>query len=217
MIIVWCVLTILIIMLTVSIMLILSTIQFEINNFIFDSTRPKKRKISKYRFIIKLKLFNKLTWVKIKLNKDKIKEIKNSKILKNILLKGIKDFNENKDIEIKELKVLKSLNITTEKLKLYVNFDTNNIGITTFLTAVTSTVISIFLAKTAKKNKIEDYMYKIEPSFYMQNLLKICIDCIISLKMVHIINIIYILKKKRSVKKYDKRTSNRRAYAYSNE
>ena len=45
MIIVWCVLTILIIMLTVSIMLILSTIQFEINNFIFDSTRPKKRKI----------------------------------------------------------------------------------------------------------------------------------------------------------------------------
>ena len=189
MIIVWCVLTILIIMLTVSIMLILSTIQFEINNFIFDSTRPKKRKVSKYRFIIKLKLFNKLTWVKIKLNKDKIKE----------------------------LKVLKSLNITTEKLKLYVNFDTNNIGITTFLTAVTSTVISIFLAKTAKKNKIEDYMYKIEPSFYMQNLLKICIDCIISLKMVHIINIIYILKKKRSVKKYDKRTSNRRAYAYSNE
>ena len=210
MIIVWCVLTILIIMLTVSIMLILSTIQFEINNFIFDSTRPKKRKVSKYRFIIKLKLFNKLTWVKIKLNKDKIKEIKN-------LLKGIKDFNENKDIEIKELKVLKSLNITTEKLKLYVNFDTNNIGITTFLTAVTSTVISIFLAKTAKKSKIEDYMYKIEPSFYMQNLLKICIDCIISLKMVHIINIIYILKKKRSVKKYDKRTSNRRAYAYSNE
>ena len=120
MIIVWCVLTILIIMLTVSIMLILSTIQFEINNFIFDSTRPKKRKVSKYRFIIKLKLFNKLTWVKIKLNKDKIKEIKNSKIFKKLLLKGIKDFNENKDIEIKELKVLKSLNITTEKLKLYV-------------------------------------------------------------------------------------------------
>ena len=50
MIIVWCVLTILIIMLTVSIMLILSTIQFEINNFIFDSTRPKKRKVSKFSY-----------------------------------------------------------------------------------------------------------------------------------------------------------------------
>ena len=65
--------------------------------------------------------------------------------------------------------------------------------------------------------KKEKYEYKIKPIFGKQNFLKICIDCIINLKMVHIINIIYILKKKRSVNKYDKRTSDRRAYAYSNE
>ena len=217
MIILWCILTILMVLLLIAIMLILSTIQIEIKNFIFDSTRPKRARTSKYSFIVKLKIFNKLTWAKIKLNKDKIEEIKNSKTFKRIALKGIKDFNENKDIEIKKLKVLKKLNINTDKLKLYVKLNTINIGITSFLITIISTVISVILAKTAQKSKMENYMYKIEPAFYMQNLFKICIDCIISLKMVHIINIIYILRKKRSVEKYDKRTSNRRTYAYSDE
>lgn len=213
----WFILSLLFIIVLIFTMLILSTIKLEIKDFIYDSTRPKSKKISQYKIIIRLKLFNKLTWLKIKITKEQIAKAINNKLVKKIMLKRMEKFKENKNIEVKKLKVLKKLNINTDKLKLYIKLDTPNIATTTTLTTIIATFISIILARTASTNNMNNYRYKIQPTFYMQNFLKICIDCIVSLKMVHIINIIYILKKKRSVNKYDKRTSNRRAYAYSNE
>lgn len=213
----WFILSLLFILAVIFTMLIISTIKLEIKDFIFDSTKPKNKKVSQYEIIIRLKLFNRLTWLKIKITKEQINKAITNKLVKRILLKSMEKFKENKNIEVKKLKVLKKLNINIDKLKLYIKLDTTNIGTTTTLTTIIATFISIILARTASTNNISNYRYKIQPTFYMQNFLKICIDCIISLKMVHIINIIYILKKKRSVNKYDKRTSNRRAYAYSNE
>lgn len=213
----WFILSLLFIIALIFTMLILSTIKLEIKDFIYDSTKPKSKKISQYKIIIRLKLFNKLTWIKIKITKEQIAKAISNKLVKRIMLKRMEKFKENKNIEVKKLKVLKKLNINTDKLKLYIKIDTPSTTATTTITTLIATVISIFLAKTASTNNMNNYKYKMQPTFYMQNLLKICIDCIISLKMVHIINIIYILKKKRSVNKYDKRTSNRRAYAYSNE
>lgn len=213
----WFILSLLFIIALIFTMLILSTIKLEIKDFIYDSTKPKSKKISHYKIIIRLKLFNKLTWIKIKITKEQIAKAISNKLVKRIMLKRMEKFKENKNIEVKKLKVLKKLNINIDKLKLYIKLDTPTVTTTTTLTTIIATCISIILARTARTNNISNYRYKIQPTFYMQNLLKICIDCIISLKMVHIINIIYILKKKRSVNKYDKRTSNRRAYAYSNE
>lgn len=213
----WFILSLLFIIALIFTMLILSTMKLEIKDFIYDSTKPKSKKISQYKIIIRLKLFNKLTWIKIKITKEQIAKAISNKLVKRIMLKRMEKFKENKNIEVKKLKVLKKLNINIDKLKLYIKIDTPSTTATTTITTLIATVISIFLAKTASTNNMNNYKYKIQPTFYMQNLLKICIDCIISLKMVHIINIIYILKKKRSVNKYDKRTSNRRAYAYSNE
>lgn len=213
----WFILSLLFIIVLIFTMLILSTIKLEIKDFIYDSTRPKSKKISQYKIIIRLKLFNKLTWLKIKITKEQIAKAINNKLVKKIMLKRMEKFKENKNIEVKKLKVLKKLNINIDKLKLYIKLDTPTVTTTTTLTTIIATFISIILARTASTNNMNNYIYKIQPTFYMQNFLKICIDCIISLKMVHIINIIYILKKKRSVNKYDKRTSNRRAYAYSNE
>lgn len=213
----WFILSLLFIIALIFTMLILSTIKLEIKDFIYDSTKPKSKKTSHYKIIIRLKLFNKLTWLKIKITKEQIAKAISNKLVKRIMLKRMEKFKENKNIEVKKLKVLKKLNINIDKLKLYIKLDTPTVTTTTTLTTIIATFISIILARTANTNNISNYRYKIQPTFYMQNLLKICIDCIISLKMVHIINIIYILKKKRSVKRYDKRTSNRRAYAYSNE
>lgn len=213
----WFILSLLFILIVIFFMLIISTIKLEIKDFIFDSTKSKNKKVSQYKIIIRLKLFNKLTWLKIRITKEQIIKAISNKLVKELILKSMKKIKENKNIEVKKLKVLKKLNINTDKLKLYIKLDTPNIATTTYLTTIISTVISIILARTASTNNMNNYRYKIQPTFYMQNFLKICIDCIISLKMVHIINIIYILKKKRSVNKYDERTSNRRAYAYSNE
>lgn len=213
----WFILSIVFIISLIFTMLISSTIKLEIKDFIYNSTKPKNEKVSQYKIIIRLKLFNKLTWIKIKITKEQIAKAISNKLVKRIMIKRMEKFKENKNIEVKKLKVLKKLNINIDKLKLYIKLDTPTVTATTSLTTIIATFISIILAKTASTSNMNNYRYKIQPTFYMQNFLKICIDCIISLKMVHIINIIYILKKKRSVNKYDKRTSNRRTYAYSNE
>ena len=67
--------------------------------------------------------------------------------------------------------------------------------------------------------KVENYKnqnFTIKPIYINQNLINILIDGIFEIKMIHIINIIYILNKKEGVKKYE-RTSNRRSYDYSYE
>ena len=121
------------------------------------------------------------------------------------------------DLKVENIKVLKELEIKIDKLNLLFEFCIENSAVTAFSTVIISTLISVVLSIFANGYKKEKYKYKIKPIFGKQNFFKICIDCIISLKMVHIINVIYILKKKRSVNKYDKRTSDRRTYAYSNE
>ena len=200
----WIVLILISILSIFFIMLILSTIQIEINNLNFDSSKTKSKRLQEYLFIIKLKLFNKITWIKLKINKTKINKAKNSKFYKKVVLNKIKNIKGMQDLKVENIKVLKELEIKIDKLNLFFEFCIENSAVTAF---------SIF----ANGYKKEKYEYKIKPIFGKQNFLKICIDCIISLKMVHIINIIYILKKKRSVNKYDKRTSDRRTYAYSNE
>ena len=65
----WIVLILISILSIFFIMLILSTIQIEINNLNFDSSKTKSKRLQEYLFIIKLKLFNKITWIKLKINK----------------------------------------------------------------------------------------------------------------------------------------------------
>ena len=66
----WIVLILISILSIFFIMLILSTIQIEINNLNFDSSKTKSKGLQEYLFIIKLKLFNKITWIKLKINKN---------------------------------------------------------------------------------------------------------------------------------------------------
>ncbi|MGN1270841.1 MAG: hypothetical protein ACI4UX_02490 [Clostridia bacterium] len=216
MVIFWIILILILILLIFFIMLLLSTIQIETRNLKFDSTKSKKNKLLNYSFIVRLKVFNKITWLKLNISKSKINKAKKSNLYKKTINK-IGNFKGIEKFKIEDIKLLKHLNIKIDKLKLYIKIDTKNITVTSLLTTIISTLIAIVLSKTTTRYEKEKYEYKIEPIFCMQNILKIYMDCIISLKMVHIINIIYILKKKRSVNKYDKRTSHRRAYAYSNE
>ena len=87
----WIVLILISILSIFFIMLILSTIQIEINNLNFDSSKTKSKGLQEYLFIIKLKLFNKITWIKLKINKTKINKAKNSKFYKKVVLNKIKN------------------------------------------------------------------------------------------------------------------------------
>ena len=72
----WIVLILISILSIFFIMLILSTIQIEINNLNFDSSKTKSKGLQEYLFIIKLKLFNKITWIKLKIMQKKVNFIK---------------------------------------------------------------------------------------------------------------------------------------------
>ena len=71
----------------------------------------------------------------------------------------------------------------------------------------------IFKEKSTKKATTN---FNVTPIYNNPNLINIEFSGIFEIKMIHIINIIYILNKKEGVEKNDG-TSNRRAYDYSYE
>ena len=200
----WIVLILISILSIFFIMLILSTIQIEINNLNFDSSKTKSKRLQEYLFIIKLKLFNKITWIKLKINKTKINKAKNSKFYKKVVLNKIKNIKGMQDLKVENIKVLKELEIKIDKLNLFFEFCIENSAVTAFSTVIISTLISVILSIFANGYKKEKYEYKIKPIFGKQNFLKIWVIIhsnfkyrhffVYTQKIVHIANILYIQK-----------------------
>ena len=191
----------------------LSTLEIEIKELNFNSNNIKGKKIEDYLIYIRLRLLKKITWLRLIINDKQISKIKESKIINNETLKKVILRNEK---EILKTENIKQLEIDIDKFNLKMKIDMVDTMITSLLVALVSTLLSILLAKKIKKYKIEKYNYTITP-IYKENIqIIISLNCIINVKMVHIINILYMLLKRRSVK-YDERTSNRRAYVCRHE
>ena len=206
-------------------LLLLSNIQIEIKDLDFDSSNKKNYKLQNYVFFIRLKLFGKITILKIRIDNKKINKMKKSKIFKNKMFQNFNDFNKLKEILEKNRKeilkkqniqYIKYLDIEIKKFILCMDISVANSVLTSFAVVIISSIISIILARNVKEYDKSKYKYKITPIYEYNPVLKISLNCIIDVKIVHIINVIYMLIKKRSVK-YDERTSNRRAYVFSNE
>ena len=167
-----------------------------------------------YELYLSLNLFNKIKYLQIKLNKEKIEKMQIQSKIKPEQIEKIKQNASNNKEQIKE--VIKKLKIKLSKFNLNIDIDTKNVLVTTGIVTLSSIIISNILSRFVKVNKKNDYKYKIIPSYKNKNILKIDFNCIINVKMVHIIYIIYILLKKRRDGK-NERTSNRRSYDYSYE
>ena len=166
----------------------------------------------------KNKITNKDSKVSLKiyiLKKIKIAEIN----LKKIDLKSDKvknrlqnQFKGNK-FNLDTVKLISKVNYIIEKLNLKVYIGTEDAAITAIGVGIGYTIISNLL-----KDKILDcrnIKYEILPIYKNKNVFKLQLDSIITLKMENIINIIKYVKKVRV--NQNGRTSNRRAYVYSNE
>ena len=189
---------------------IFSKIRIEIIDFKFDSTSQKH--INKdYKIIIKFCIFNKIPVIKTTITQDKLKNFKMNQKAKNIAIKALRN---NKKMDVKAISTVKKLNISIKDIKLKINIGTENTAFTAIIVGIISTIIPILL-----RDKVEDYRnqtFTINPIYINQNLINIALSGIFEIKMIHIINIIYILSKKEGVKKYE-RAPNRRSYAYSYE
>lgn len=192
----------------------LSSLKIEILDLTLNSN--KESKINNYLIYIKLKLLNKLTWLKLTINKNKVKKIRNSKLFNKVFL--TKFLEKQIKIKIKDvIKNIKEINIEIEKLNMRLKIGLIDYIVTSIFVVVIASLISILLLKKASNTNKENYKYLITPLYSsIEPIINIKLNCIISIKMVHIIYTIYKLIKKRSVK-YDERTSNRRTYECNHE
>ena len=203
-----CLLTIILIVLILTIIIAKAKISIEVKNLKIKSN--KKRYINDdYKMIFKIIIFNKIPILKFNLNNEKLVLERNKRINK----KGSKEesFLENK---IKKELLKHFSDIQINKLNLKIKIGTENAFFTSMIIPIVSSIISIIIMK--KITNVEKQKYIVEPIYLNQNILEILISGIFEIKLIHIINIIYILIKKEGVNK-NERTSNRRSYDYGYE
>lgn len=143
-------------------------------------------------------------------NKAKIEK---SKIVQKI---NIEEVEETIKLDKQLFIHLKGLKPNLQNLNLKLDIGTEDAVITSALTFIISTALSIGLPHVVKPKYYANIYYEINPLYQGKNLFNLSLNCIINVKMVHIMNIIYIYLQKRREEKYE-RTSNRRAYAHSYE
>ena len=197
----------------ISFLIISSTLEIKVQNINISNITSENTKLkNNFKIIFLLKFFGKITWLKLKIDKEKLEKIKAKiKIDKNKIKKLEKDF---------KLKDIKQMKIIYPKLT-YLNLE-GKIGFidvlaTSYVVAILCSAISILLPNITKIGRENKCYYKIEPLYLNQNIYKIKLNCIFEIKMVHIINMIYYFIKKRRGENHEQRTSNRRAYGYSYE
>ena len=147
---------------------------------------------------------------KIKIINFTIDNYKASNLLKSGKI-DITKFKQNKSINKDIIKSLEFRDFTIEYLKLEGYFGLFNTVLSAFIYGIINAIIPILIAK-----KLEGtYINNIEFLSINENKININLNCIISIKMVNIINILHYLKKKGG--NNNGKSSYRRSYAYSNE
>lgn len=220
---------ILTIILLVFVLITFSTLKIEIEKFEADNYDKKEKAVKDYLLFVRLYLFNKIRWFGIKIDKERIETLKEGYLLKLLdkklgvekgeELKRLEQFiieNRRKILSKKFLRKIGELNVYVSKINLKFDVGTKNPILTAFIVTFLSSVISILIGKKIKHFRKENYRYLINPVYINKNIFKIKVNCIINVKMVHIMNMIYVFSKRRSDSKYG-RTSNRRTYDYSHE
>jgi len=219
------ILTILFFISLLFLIICLSNLEIQIQDLCLDSNNKKHHKLENYLFYIRLKLLDKIIWFKIKIDKNKMKKIENSKFFKFKIFNKINEYEHIRDIILKNRKeifkkdnieYIKGIESKIKQLNLNMELCTSDSIFTSFSVAIFASILSLLLAKNVEKFESNKYRYIITPKYEQKPSIKIKLNCIISIKIVHIMNVIYMLIKKRSVE-YDERTSNRRPYVCSND
>lgn len=191
-------------------LIMFSFIEIHIDNFNFGADKIGEKKLDEnFRILVRLKFLNKITLLKLNLDKSKIEKESLKENFSKIENKFMKDKNQFK---IEDLSELRNLKIKLDKFQLQVFIGIEDASINAIFVGLVSAIISVALGLIPKsRNK---YLWEVKPAYQNRNFLKINLDCIFSFKLIHIIYTIYVLMKKGEK---NGRTSNRRAYAYSNE
>jgi len=147
---------------------------------------------------------------KIKIIKFTIDNLKISNLLKEGKL-DINKLKNNKEANKDILESIKNNEYEIEYFKLEGYFSTFNSVLSCGIYAIINSIIPILISRKIKG----EYINNIQFININENKININLNCIISIKLVNIINILHYLKKKGG--KNNGESSDRRPYAYSNE
>ena len=189
------------------ILLILMSInvKIEIENLKFIVPKINGRYTNKdSKILLKIYILKNIKITEINLKKINLKNEK----FKNKIQEQIKQEKFNINI----INFFKNNNYILEKMNLKIIIGTEDAAITAIGVGIIASFISIFLKD--KINNLNKQKYVVLPIYENKNIVKIEFDGIFTFKIANIIGMAKYLK--RRVDKND-RTSNRRAYAYSNE
>ena len=194
--------------------LIFSKVKLVINKLELDNTVCKQGYLGDIDGRIKIYLFGIIKILNIKINKTRIKKASLKKVLSKDKLTAIEG-KIAKNVSFKDIKEVKNININLEKLDMNLNLGTEDVIITSLIIFVISNIVTFIVVKNINKTNKKKYNYIINPCYQNKNVFILDVNCIISIKTVHIINMLYRFLK-RSEKK-DERASNRRSYDDCNE
>lgn len=179
----------------------LSYVEVDVKRFKYDSNY---KKIEDYLIYMRFKFLNKITWMKLEYKKSKKHKVFNHKMINKVI-----DFKD-----VLRIKYLKYLDPKVQRINLEVKISAIDALITSIGVGITYALLSMILGNVIENYNKENCKYLITPIYSEKPQIIINLRCIFNVKMVHIMNIVYILFK-RSGKKYE-RTPNRRSNAYHN-
>ena len=206
----------LLIVLIIFLCLITIRVKIKIVNLEIDTLKGQGNYIKEDFFaIITIYILEKIPVLRLKITKERFQKIQTSNRLNKIKNKFNQKFIENKNDFDKDVFLL-LYKFPTNLYDLDVNIEigTESIMFTTFIVPVISTIIALLLKKYAKG---KSQRFNVKPIYNEKNSLKLEFNGIFEIKMIHIINTICILKKKKGRVKKNVRTSNRRSYDYGYE
>ena len=179
----------------IFIIIFTSEIWLEINNF---KVNTENQEILNEDYIVEISV---IILHKIKIIKQNIKNINSKNIRVGNRTISTKAFKK-KDVNIDYKLLIK--NISVKKVKLNIEIGTENAALTAIIVGFISAIIGIII-------KMPEY--KIIPIYNGKNLLKIDLDCIIRIYLIHYIyeQILNKISKRKKVKN-NERTSNRKPY-----
>ena len=161
----------------------------------------------KVEFVLDIGIYflNKIQLIKFTIDNYKIQNLLQSGKL------DINKFRQNEAINIDVLKSLKYHDFTIEYFKIEGYFSTFDAVLSSWIYAFINSIIPILIARRINGKYINELQFL----NINQNIININLNCIISVKMVNIINILHYLKKKGG-KNNNGKSSDRRSYAYCN-
>ncbi len=171
-----------------------SEVRLVIENF--ELSNLDKKNVREYKVKVGLYLPGKIRLLSIEINNNKI-----SKLSKNNYIKNRIEDIKRKDNYVEEIKrrigwesikdLIQKIQINKFKMKMFI--DTENVILTSYIVAIVSILVPNLIRDNIGKFYRKKYEFEVSPLYQNQNYIYLKLSSIISIKVVHIINMFRVI------------------------